>query len=161
MISLAANILQNRPGVVSQRLAVDMSDPSRMTMLYKVEEGSVKEEHYGLALARVVDLPPQVLEIAERVSKTLSERKEAKMSNSKARAVAQKRKIVLSLKEHLVNAANGSMDKITLLNFMRRLQEEFVHQMSKVDEETNNDVAEETYMDEEEMMDLDERSSSL
>ena len=41
-------------------------------MLYKVANGAVQEEHYGLALAKVVDLPPDVIRVAEEVSNKLT-----------------------------------------------------------------------------------------
>ena len=59
--------MSERAGFVNLHLAVDMSEDNKMTMLYRIGEGFVKEEHYGLALARVVDLPPQILETAEKV----------------------------------------------------------------------------------------------
>ena len=64
-------------------LSVKLTDSS-MTMLYKVDEGYVKEDHYGIALARVIDLPPQVLEVAVKVSKALEEQMAAKKRSSKS-----------------------------------------------------------------------------
>ena len=43
-------------GVVNLHLSVDMREAEKMNMLYKVAAGAVQEEHYGLALAKVVDL---------------------------------------------------------------------------------------------------------
>ena len=42
-----------------------------MTMLYRIAPGTVKEAHYGLTLARVVPLPPGVVERAEEVARNL------------------------------------------------------------------------------------------
>jgi DNA mismatch repair ATPase MutS len=61
--------MAERVGVVNLHLKVDMTE-NNMTMLYKVGDGFVKEKHYGLALARVVDLPPQVLKTVEKAEKT-------------------------------------------------------------------------------------------
>ncbi|CAG8950324.1 hypothetical protein HYFRA_00006817 [Hymenoscyphus fraxineus] len=128
-----AQIMQHRPGVVNQHLAIDTSEENTMTMLYKVQASYAKEEHYGLALARVVDLPPQVLEVAERVTKALDDQVEAKRKSSKAVAIAKRRKLVLSLKETLQQAAASSMEPSVLLSWLRKLQEEFIRRMDAID----------------------------
>jgi DNA mismatch repair protein MSH4 len=128
--------MSERPGVVNLHLAVDMSEDNTMTMLYKVGEGFVKEEHYGLALARVVDLPPQILEVAEKVSKALDAQAAAKKKSSKAFALARRRKLVLGLKETLKQAESGPMEGKPLLSWLRRLQDEFVRRMDQIE----NDV---------------------
>jgi DNA mismatch repair protein MSH4 len=129
--------MSERPGVVNLHLAVDTSQENAMTMLYKIGEGYVKEQHYGLALARVVGLPPQVIEMAEKVSKALEAQSAAKKQSSKAFALARRRKLVLGLKETLMQAESGPMEGKVLLGWLRRLQEEFVRRMEQID----NDVA--------------------
>ncbi|EOD49960.1 putative dna mismatch repair protein msh4 protein [Neofusicoccum parvum UCRNP2] len=70
-----ANIMTERNGIVNLHLAVDMRDNGNvMNMLYRIAEGPVKEQHYGLALARVVSLPLEVLEKADEVSTRLQQR---------------------------------------------------------------------------------------
>jgi len=128
--------MSERPGVVNLHLAVDMSEDNTMTMLYRVGEGFVKEEHYGLALARVVDLPLQILEVAEKVSKALDAQAAAKKKSSKAFALARRRKLVLGLKETLKQAESGPMGGKSLLSWLRRLQDEFVRRMDQIE----NDV---------------------
>ena len=108
-----------------------------MTMLYKVKNDFVKEEHYGLALARVVDLPPQILEVAETVSRVLEAQTEAKKNSSKSCALAKRRKLVLSLREMLQQAADSPMEGKVLLSWLRKLQAEFVRRMEQIE----NDVA--------------------
>ena len=144
--------MSERPGVVNLHLAVDMSQESTMMMLYKIGEGYVKEQHYGLALARVVDLPPQVIEMAEKVSKALEAQTAAKKQSSKAFALARRRKLVLGLKETLMQAESGPMEGKVLLSWLRRLQEEFVRRMEQID----NDVAS---SDVEEMTDEEDQVS--
>jgi DNA mismatch repair protein MSH4 len=110
-------ILAERAGVVNLHLRVDISsDASRMKMMYKIKAGYEEEQFYGLALARVVNLPEHVMDVAAQVSKSLNERNEARRSNAKALAVARKRKLVLTLRQQL-------------------LQEEFLVRMSAIDEE--------------------------
>ena len=129
--------MSERPGVVNLHLTVDMSEGNKMAMLYKIGQGYVKEEHYGLALARVVDLPPQVLTVAEKVSNTLEAQAVAKKKSSKAFALARRRKLVLGLVETLKQAESGPMEGKVLLSWLRRLQEEFVRRMEQIE----NDVA--------------------
>lgn len=129
--------MKERPGVINSHLAVDMSEENKMTMLYKVKNDFVKEEHYGLALARVVELPAQVLEVAETVSRALDAQIEAKKKSSKSCALAKRRKLVMSLKEMLQQAANSPMEGKVLLGWLRKLQTEFVRRMEQIE----NDVA--------------------
>jgi DNA mismatch repair protein MSH4 len=129
--------MKERPGVINSHLAVDMSEENTMTMLYKVKNDFVKEEHYGLALARVVDLPAEVLEVAETVSRALEAQTEAKKKSSKSCAVAKRRKLVMSLREMLQQAADSPMEGKVLLSWLRKLQAEFVRRMEQIE----NDVA--------------------
>ncbi|KAL3417891.1 MutS domain V [Phlyctema vagabunda] len=127
------HILSNRPGVVSRHLDVDMSDEDKMIMLYRLRDGVAKEQHYGLALARVVGLPSQMLEIAVEVSQRIEENTAAKKASSKTLLVAKRRKLVLALKSTLEAARDGSMDKKALVEWLRKVQLEFVHRMAAID----------------------------
>ncbi|KAE9381271.1 DNA mismatch repair protein-like protein MutS [Stipitochalara longipes BDJ] len=138
-----AQIMSERPGVVNLHLTVDMSEANTMIMLYKIGQGFVKEEHYGLALARVVDLPPQVLEVAETVSKTLDAQAAAKKKSSKAFALARRRKLVLGLKETLKQAESGPMEGKALLSWLRRLQDEFVRRMDQIENDVESSDSDE------------------
>ena len=129
-----AKILAERNGVVNLHLAVDMAEKS-MTMLYKISNGYVQEEHYGLALAKVLDLPPGVIQVAEEVSKTLARNAEKKKKSSKTLALARRRKLVLSLREQLVQAKEGNMQGKVLALWLKKLQDEFVNRMSAIDAE--------------------------
>ena len=129
-------ILAERAGVVNLHLRVDISsDASRMKMLYKIKAGYEEEQFYGLTLARVVDLPEHVMDVAAQVSKSLNERNEARRSNAKALAVARKRKLVLTLRQQLLHAKRGNMSPENLRKWLQKLQEEFLVRMSAIDEE--------------------------
>ena len=130
-----------------------------MTMLYKIGEGYVKEQHYGLALARVVGLPPQVIEMAEKVSKALEAQTAAKKQSSKAFALARRRKLVLGLKETLMQAESGPMEGKVLLSWLRRLQEEFVRRMEQIDNDVLSSDIEET-TDEEDQASVTEQGGA-
>jgi DNA mismatch repair protein MSH4 len=86
--------MSERPGVVNLHLAVDMTEENTMKMLYRISAGFIKEEHYGIALAKVVELPPQVLAVAEKVSKALDAQAAAKKKSSKAFALARRRNLL-------------------------------------------------------------------
>lgn len=132
--------------MVNSHLAVDISDNTNMTMLYKIDSGYVREEHYGLTLARVVDLPPGVLKVAERVSNTLAAHAEAKKKSSKALAVAKRRKLLLNLKETLKQAESSPMEGKALLSWLRKLQDEFCRRMEKIENDMNGE-GEESVLD--------------
>ena len=135
-----AQIMSERVGVVNIHLVVNVSEDNTMTTLYKIGQGFVKEQHYGLASARIVDLPPKVLEVAQEVSQTLDAQASAKKNSSKAFALAKRRKLVLSLQETLKQAESSPMDDRVLLNWLRKLQAEFVTRMEKLDSDATNDT---------------------
>ena len=127
-----------------------------MAMLYKVSDGCVREQHYGtpaervllcsarspsltgyigLALAGVLDLPPAVLDMASRVSDKLSRQIERRRRTSRASATSRRRNLILSLKESLVQARDGTMRASNLTSWLRKLQAEFVARMAAIDED--------------------------
>jgi DNA mismatch repair protein MSH4 len=131
-----ARILAERAGVVNLRFAVDISvNSSKMKMLYKIAEGYEEEKFYGLALARVVGLPEDVITTATKVSKALHRRNEARKSNAKVLSIARRRKLVLSLREQLIQAKNGSMEGEELQQWLKRLQDEFAVRMQAIEAE--------------------------
>ncbi|ELR02134.1 hypothetical protein GMDG_05293 [Pseudogymnoascus destructans 20631-21] len=150
-----AQIMNERAGVVNMHLKVDISQEDKMVMLYKIANGFVKEEHYGLALARVVNLPPLVLEVAEKVSKTLQAQAAAKKKSSKSFAIARKRKLVLSLREVLLQAQESAMQGKALMEYLRKVQEEFVRRMDCIENEAD-DSGDESVIGEEELNENDD-----
>ncbi|KAE8152405.1 muts domain V-domain-containing protein [Aspergillus avenaceus] len=131
-----AVILAERSGVVSLHLAAEISpDASKMTMLYKITEGPDTTRFYGLALARLVELPPKILETAQQVSEKLNELAQRRHSKSTALAVSRKRTLILSLKEQLLQARNGSMEGEALRRWLKRLQDEFALRMAAIDDD--------------------------
>ena len=133
-----ATIMAERAGVVNLHLAVDTrgeGGPDNMTMLYKLVEGSVQEQHYGLKLARVVPLPSRVYEVAEQVAHRLELQSRRKKRTSAAVMKEKKRRLILNLKEHLTQAKNGVMDGPVLAEWLRQLQREFVVRMTAIEAE--------------------------
>jgi DNA mismatch repair protein MSH4 len=132
-----ARILAERAGVVNLHLAVDISvNSSKMKMLYKVADGYEEEKFYGLVLARVVDLPKDVITTATEVSKALHRDNEARKSNAKVLSVCRRRKLVLSLREQLILAKQGGMEGEELRQWLKRLQDEFAVRMQAIEAES-------------------------
>ncbi|MCJ1286595.1 MutS protein msh4 [Xylographa opegraphella] len=130
-----ARFLAERAGVVNLHLAVDMSSADRMLMLYKIASGYVQEEHYGIALAKVMDLPPRVIEVAEEVSRALKASSERNKKRCKTIVQARRDRLLLGLREQLRQAKEGNMQGEVLRNWLKKLQDEFVRRMSTLDEE--------------------------
>jgi DNA mismatch repair protein MSH4 len=124
--------MNDRIGVINMHLGIDMSEQNKMVMIYKLARGFLQEEHYGLALARVVGLPPKVLEVAEKVSREIDAQAAAKKQSTKAHALAKRRKLVLGLREQLMQAMDSPMEGKVLLSWLRRLQEAFVERMERI-----------------------------
>ena len=163
-----AKIMAERPGVVNLHLAVEMSTSDKMMMLYKIEDGHVREDHYGLALAKVLSLPPGVIAVAEEVSEKLTRNSERKKSGSRAIVLAKRRKLILSLREQLVQAHQGAMSGEALRRWMKALQDEFVLRMDALDAEAaafeaepNDDEASENKSKTEDVTVADESSSVI
>lgn len=130
-----------------------------MTMLYKVAEGAVAESHYGLALAKVIPLPEGIVEHATYVAQKL-ERQNLKRKKTSAPVIKERRrKLILDLKEHLVQAHNGVLEGEVLADWLKALQKEFVARMSAIDVEeacAGHDSEEEKDDQDEEMRDVSE-----
>ena len=126
-------ILAERNGVVNLHLSVDMGAADKMKMLYKVASGAGREEHYGIALARVVNLPSDVIRIAQEVSDRLTSNMEKRKKHSRTILLARRRKLILSLRELLVQAQEGKMQGKVLATWMKKLQDEFVNRMAALD----------------------------
>lgn len=104
-------------------------------MLYKIAKGAVTESHYGLTLAKVVPLPAGVVERATYVAKKL-ERHKLKTKRTSATVIQERRrKLILDLKEHLVQTHNGALEGDVLATWLKALQKEFVTRMSTIDAE--------------------------
>ena len=133
-------ILAERNGAVNLHLEVDNTDDDKMEMLYRVSSGAVKDEHYGLKLARVMPLPLDVIEHAEVVSATLDQAMQKKKSAGASQViiVARKRRLLLNLKEHLAQAKDGSMNDEDLTQWLKDLQREFIVRMSALNDEEKN-----------------------
>ncbi|EUC41537.1 hypothetical protein COCMIDRAFT_40313 [Bipolaris oryzae ATCC 44560] len=131
-----ATIMSERAGVLNLHLAVDIQDEHSMTMLYKATQGVAKEVHYGLALARVVPLPPGIVEHATNVARKIERHIIRNKKVSETVLKEKRRKLILNLKEHLVQAYNGVLEGEVLSAWLSELQKEFVNRMTALEAET-------------------------
>ncbi|KAJ5607813.1 hypothetical protein N7537_004432 [Penicillium hordei] len=131
-----AQILAERSGVINLHLAAEIApDASKMTMQYRIAEGPVPDRRYGLVLAKLADLPPAVLNKARSVSEAMDQLAKRRNSPSRAVALAQKRKLLLSLREQLFLARDGTMDNASLRALLIKLQDDFVLRMAAINRE--------------------------
>jgi DNA mismatch repair protein MSH4 len=130
-------ILSERAGVVNLHLSVNFSttddDPTttRMKMTYKVSDGPIppSNQYYGLALARAINLPDRVIEVATLVSEELNEQNAAKKDEPRVMAMPRRRRLMLSLREQLMLAREGGLKGAELKAWLKKLQEEFLVRM--------------------------------
>lgn len=149
-----ATIMHERTGVLNLHLAVDMEDENSMTMLYKISQGAVKESHYGLTLARVVPLPPGLVDHAAAVAQKLERHMLSKKKTSEIVLKEKRRKLILNLKEHLVQAHTGVLEGEVLTAWLKELQKEFVNRMAALEAEA--EAARVSHDEDEEMEDASE-----
>ena len=149
-----ARFMAEVPGVVNLHLQVDFDPAShdddadgtgtgRMTMLYKVAEGPVAATLYGVEIAKAVEFPPSVIETAQHVSKVLTEKNEQRRKVSKAVIGARRRKLMFALRETLQQARDGKMEGDALWAWLKKLQEEFIIRMTKLNEEADGETSDE------------------
>lgn len=130
-----AKILVERPGVITLHLAVESPDPATLKMLYRIAPGAETTASYGLTLARLVPLPTAVLTHATHVAKTLRENEARQKASSRAVLTQRRRRLVLELREHLLQAQASKLEGDTLTAWLKELQQEFMRRMSKLEEE--------------------------
>jgi len=101
-----------------------------LTMMYKVASGTVQEERYGIKLARAIGFPDTFIETAERVAKELKAKAEANKANAQARKLAERRRLILSLREKLLQADQSDLNEVDLARYLKKLQSEFIERMA-------------------------------
>ncbi|KAJ5493441.1 hypothetical protein N7539_002187, partial [Penicillium diatomitis] len=134
-----ARILSERSGVINLHLVADITPyANKLTMLYQIAEGPVPDRRYGLQLAKLVDLPPKVLETAGRISQSMDRLTERRSSSSRAVILARKRKLLLGLREELIMAHNGFMDNVSLRNHLIDLQQRFILNLASLEKDVES-----------------------
>jgi len=97
-----------------------------MTMLYKLANGRVKDENYGLTLARFAQLPQSVVSRAKIVSEALVNQRELAKQNSKKYNMVRSGRVILRFTEHLKEARDGRMENTALKRWLITLRTPFV-----------------------------------
>ncbi|KAJ3930653.1 MAG: muts domain V-domain-containing protein [Lentinula lateritia] len=120
--------LSRQPSVVNLHLAVQRTRQSAsnfgMLFQYKIVDGAPEETtHYGLELARLADLPIDVLTEASRVSKHLTELQTRHQAQSDSSKIAMRRKALLKLRTNLTQAfEHSALPDEELLAYIGRFQ---------------------------------------
>ncbi|TDL22289.1 hypothetical protein BD410DRAFT_748498 [Rickenella mellea] len=125
-----AMTLSRQPSIVNLHLAVQTSRPSEsnigITFQYKIIDGVPNEiEHYGLQLARLADLPPDVLSEAHRVATRLECIEATRHEESNGSKIALRRKILLRLRTQLTQTLEHStLPDSELAAYIARIQKD-------------------------------------
>lgn len=105
----------------------------QITLPHTLASGPVKNEDYGLDLARRF-LPERVVKNSEQVWKFLRDRNASKSTGPATKAMKQN-KLILALPDLLKQALNSSMDDSALASYLKKLQTEFTLRMNMTAEE--------------------------
>ncbi|KAL2021370.1 hypothetical protein VTK56DRAFT_7235 [Thermocarpiscus australiensis] len=108
-------------------------DTPRINLPHTIASGPVKNEDYGLDLARRF-LPERVIKNAEQVCKFLIHRNASKRIGPATRAAKQK-KLILALPDLLKQAYDSTMDGSALASYLKKLQTEFTIRMNMAADE--------------------------
>ncbi|KAJ4297380.1 MutS protein msh4 [Collariella sp. IMI 366227] len=109
----------------------------QITLPHTIAPGPVKNEDYGLDLARRF-LPERVITNAAAVCNFLRERNSNKSTGPVTKAVKQN-KLILALPDLLKQAYNSTMDDSALASYLKKLQTELTIRMNMAaDDESKN-----------------------
>lgn len=122
-------MLASRLGVVNKHLQCEVNDTGArqtiMTMLYKVGDGLLTEDRYGLCLARTLRFPERFLQVAEDVSSQLRDIEKASQAGAGNEVrLAHRRRLCLALAQNLQRASD-SMTGRTLKGILKEMQSSF------------------------------------
>ncbi|KAH7884107.1 muts domain V-domain-containing protein [Phlebopus sp. FC_14] len=132
--------LSRQPSVVNLHLAVHRSRQTQtsfgMVFKYKIVDGlPIDMGHYGLELARLADLPPDIIEEGRRVATTLADLHARQEEESQTNILAVHRRAVLKLRAQLTQALDYSaLPEEELVSHLARLQKDLI----KVFQETGS-----------------------
>ncbi|GJE94158.1 MutS family DNA mismatch repair protein [Phanerochaete sordida] len=120
--------LSRQPSVVNLHLSVQKTRHTTtnfgMRFEYRIMDGAQENmSHYGLDLARLADLPADVISEARRVSERLTAIEAKKNEESRSTKVAVRRKALLRLKTQLTQALDHStLPDEDLIAYVARFQ---------------------------------------
>ncbi|KAI0935607.1 hypothetical protein AcV5_003986 [Taiwanofungus camphoratus] len=122
--------LSRQPAVVNLHLSVQRTRRSStnfgMTFQYKIVDGAPEDlNHYGLDLARLADLPEDVVTEGRRVAINLTELEEREQRESHTSKIATRRKALLRLRTQLTQALDhSSLPDEELAAYLARFQKD-------------------------------------
>ncbi|KAK2459754.1 hypothetical protein APHAL10511_008186 [Amanita phalloides] len=129
--------LSRSPNVINLHLAVKRSDENKasigMTFQYKIVDGVSDDiHHYGLELARLADLPENVLTEGRRITEKLAALHARCQGESESGKISVRRKALLQLRTQLGQALDHSaLPEQDLLGYIRRLQKDVAMKLLK------------------------------
>ncbi|KIK43853.1 hypothetical protein CY34DRAFT_680561 [Suillus luteus UH-Slu-Lm8-n1] len=124
--------LSRQPAVVNLHLSVQRSRPSAsnfgLTFQYKILDGVPEYTgHYGLELAKLADLPDDVLTEGRRVSEIITEKNLRCEEESRINVLTLRRRALLKLHVQLNQALDhSSLPEEELVIYLSRLQRDFM-----------------------------------
>ncbi|KAG0018532.1 hypothetical protein BGZ80_007059 [Entomortierella chlamydospora] len=130
-----ASSLMAYHNVVNLHLETEITRDNRDTpgIVYKyiLTSGSAKEEHYGLSLAKTMNLSIDITDRAEQVSRELAELQEKACRQSESSRVIARRRTLSQIAHHIVliqkSSKRLSRQKLTLV--LQRAQQEAIAMM--------------------------------
>ncbi|KAF9990044.1 MutS protein msh4 [Mortierella antarctica] len=125
-------------------LARDMSNKPGIVYKYHLTDGSAKEEHYGLALAKTMHVLDEVTRRAEEVSLTLESLQANGRRKSESSKVVVRRRALAQITYELVLLAKlwekGSRSRQELVLALRGVQQHAVETMLSIDRLPEDDL---------------------
>lgn len=122
--------LSRQPSVINLYLSVQKTHQSAssfgMLFQYKIVDGVPEDvDHYGLELARLADLPADVLTEGQRVATSLAETEARDKEQSRSSKTSIRRKALLRLRAQLIQVLDHSeLPEKELLAYLARLQKD-------------------------------------
>ncbi|KIL62206.1 hypothetical protein M378DRAFT_187403 [Amanita muscaria Koide BX008] len=122
--------LARQPSVVSLNLAVQRSRNKKtgfgMTFQYRVVDGATEElNHYGLELARLADLPEDVLVEGREVAEKLAALHTRQQKESESGKISARRRVLLRVRTQLCQALDHSLlPEEDLLDYVGQIQKD-------------------------------------
>ncbi|KAJ9123957.1 hypothetical protein QFC22_000748 [Naganishia vaughanmartiniae] len=99
---------------------------------YRIVQGAVKLEHYGLELAKLANLPESVLEKSTEIAYKLEACQQRARAASESQAIAARRKALINLRSQLiVISENSTLDDHELRGYLRHIQQECIEELRK------------------------------
>ncbi|KAI9462694.1 muts domain V-domain-containing protein [Boletus coccyginus] len=124
--------LSRQPSVVNLHLSVRRTRKSASSLgvvfKYKIMDGLPEDlHHYGLELARLADLPSDVIEEGKRVASALADLHARREEESQTTIMATRRRAILKLRSQLTQALDhATLPEEELVAYLARFQKDLI-----------------------------------